>query len=690
MNLRKDHKALTIKVSEVDMETQMNKKNVKVLEVETQHMKKDIENLFRLSDEFRKEMDELSEQVAELYVLKKQVAEQKDFIEGLAAAFNKYTAETSEYIQQTSQTMGVLQASCDTTQFQLKEMKDYVDHFADNLILNSQQIMVDSYAGFSNRPLTLTEILRMCRGTLDDVAAVDATQTEQIRKAFAELDTKAPDTVLFNITTLEKKVGTIELHIQKEEEQGMGALRKNCEELSVHMQAVQLELAEKIDRESVGFIVHEKYEEIVRYLQDALQSSLEDESNFKQKADEIQEMVILLSNSKADRTEIANMQEIMVKSEALLKKVGAQVNLKDKIKEFVPRKELEAMLANKVDKAEFDQQLSSAVQSSRRNRYQAAVSTSLQPVSDDAMNVYLPRLSEEAAGGAGGALGGGAGGGMSVSVANRPLSGSRKHGKHLAAGGGGGAGGALPSVSQHVHPGPGMGMGKGSAKAAGGGAASGAQGPVSLPLVEVGRLQMPNPMSDSDNEPLPVMAIGQAMHSNAVPLTGSASPTALPADRKGGVEFSSFAKGRSSKAGGRAQGAATAAGGATGTPTGVTYAPGTFSAAAGQHSSGMMMSASTPALQSNNAFNLSQSQSQPQSAHPQQLLPEGYGASEFPYSDSPAYRMNYSEQAALTDHLAYLHGPVVGGGFNAKSAHIVHAMPSGSPVPSEDVEGKGL
>ncbi|RYH24334.1 hypothetical protein EON65_16895 [archaeon] len=65
---------MTVKVAEVDMDTQMNRKNIKILEVETQHMKKDIESLFRLSDEFRKEMDELSEKVAELYVLKKQLA----------------------------------------------------------------------------------------------------------------------------------------------------------------------------------------------------------------------------------------------------------------------------------------------------------------------------------------------------------------------------------------------------------------------------------------------------------------------------------------------------------------------------------------------------------------------------------------------------------------------------------------
>lgn len=143
------------------------------------------------------------------------------------------------------------------------------------------------------------------------------------------------------------------------------------------MQAINAEIADKIESESVGFFVHEKYEEIVRYLHEALQSSLEDERNFKEKADEIQEMVILLSNGKVDRTEIANMQEVMIKSEALLKKVGAQANLKEKIKDFVSRKELDQLLAMKVDKLEFNQQLQSAVSNVRKF---AALENGLPPV----------------------------------------------------------------------------------------------------------------------------------------------------------------------------------------------------------------------------------------------------------------------------------------------------------------------
>lgn len=122
----------------------------------------------------------------------------------------------------TEKNMTDLQDGFKETQFQLKEMKDYVDHFADNLVLNSQQITVDTYAGFSTKPTTLTEVLKMCHTNFEDITSIDNTQNEKITKIFSDLDTKAPDSVLFNITTLEKKVGTIELHIQKEEEQGMG------------------------------------------------------------------------------------------------------------------------------------------------------------------------------------------------------------------------------------------------------------------------------------------------------------------------------------------------------------------------------------------------------------------------------------------------------------------------------------
>lgn len=112
--------------------------------------------------------------------------------------------------------------TCNDTVFQLKEMKDYVDHFADNLILNSQQILVDTSAGFSTKPLPLTDVLRLCTNNFDDIQKISQQHESHLNKVDSELETKAPDSVLFNVTNLEKKVATIELHIKKEEEQGLG------------------------------------------------------------------------------------------------------------------------------------------------------------------------------------------------------------------------------------------------------------------------------------------------------------------------------------------------------------------------------------------------------------------------------------------------------------------------------------
>lgn len=578
-------------------------------------------------------------------------------METLSNKFNQFSTEVTEYMDNNNKNIATMQDTCDKTVFQLKEMKDYVDHFADNLVLNSQQITVDTYAGFSSKPITLTEVLRMCNGQFVDITGINSRQDEQITKLFADLDTKAPDTIVFNVATLEKKVGTIELHIQKEEEQGIGALRKICEQLSVQMQAVNAEMADKIDRESVGFIVHEKYEEIVRYLHEALQSSLEDEKNFKEKADEIQEMVILLSNSKADRTEIANMQEVMVKSEALLKKVGAQANLKEKIKDFVSRKEMEQLLSMKVDKLEFEQQLQSAVTNSRRVRKMATLDNGLPPVVDGvisggnhldmkssygtddhgrqsmvggsgrAQSPTMLSSSSQKAGGpvqilrgniaaaqhgslsAGGSLVGGQvsqmGGGYSMAGGNGGNAGN-------AGGGYGGNGGIVGgNVGGGYAAGIGASYGDGSAPSG---------------------KQVAN---------IPVIALGQSLGNGGSPGRSSA-------------DFSAFMKGKGK----------------------------------GKD----LLSTSLPSAEVPGAFRKASEGGRPggQVKRPTSgKSPAGYGASEYPYTD-PNYQNNYADQGALTDHLAYLQGPIVGGGFNVRAAHLQKATPSGSVVAQEDIEGKGM
>ena len=119
-------------------------------------------------------------------------------------------------------TIAEVEGSCKDTQFQLKELKDYVDHFADNLVLSSGQITVETDAGFTAKPVSLTETLKLARGTLTEIETGAERADAKIEQIFTDLETKAPDTVLFNVSTLERKVSTIEMHLRKEEEQGIG------------------------------------------------------------------------------------------------------------------------------------------------------------------------------------------------------------------------------------------------------------------------------------------------------------------------------------------------------------------------------------------------------------------------------------------------------------------------------------
>ena len=140
----------------------------------------------------------------------------------MSLRYNKFSGEVGDFMSGVGATIAAVDASCKDTQFQLKELKDYVDHFADNLVLSSGQITVEVDAGFSAKPVSLTETLQLARTSLTEIETGAEKTEEKIEKIFTDLDSKAPDTVLFNVSTLERKVSTIEVHLRKEEEQGIG------------------------------------------------------------------------------------------------------------------------------------------------------------------------------------------------------------------------------------------------------------------------------------------------------------------------------------------------------------------------------------------------------------------------------------------------------------------------------------
>lgn len=148
--------------------------------------------------------------------------EQQAFIENLSMRYNKFSTEVGEFMANVGASITTVEGSCRDTQFQLKELKDYVDHFADNLVLSSGQITVETDAGFTAKPVSLTETLKLARTTLTEIETGAEKTEEKIEQICTDLDSKAPDTVLFNVSTLERKVSTIEVHLRKEEEQGIG------------------------------------------------------------------------------------------------------------------------------------------------------------------------------------------------------------------------------------------------------------------------------------------------------------------------------------------------------------------------------------------------------------------------------------------------------------------------------------
>lgn len=473
------------------------------------------------------------------------------------------------------------------------------------------------------------------------------------------------------------------------------------------VQAMAMEMSEKIDRESVGFIVHEKYEEIVRYLQDALQSSLEDENRFKQKADEIQEMVILLTNSKADRTEIQHMQEMMVKSEALLKKVGGQMNIKERLKDLVSRKELESFLEMKVDKLDFEQQLQTVAANTKRNRKlnSFAANTGPSPVEDaidavknnPALGMNMNRKP----------VVGAAGNPAQSMRRGGPESTQSQHEAMMMQQAAYGQYQQSPSLHHEDGGGEGTHYDPNRMNVTGGGVGfttefprinqntGHGQGTGETPVMAIGRsLGNTSPGRSGESGGFDSTAIGKTgggkgggdfgshVRTNKKnPVTSSSLPSnvapgqfraATEAGRAGGA---SPERART-PGNGRTRGAASS----TGHQSSVTNYQYTASGAVLAPNGGPVTQAQWAAL----GNDLSQYHAYVQHVAEDPAVAALLAASTS-FTGDPG-----SQQGSVPDHTSFMNGPVVGGGFNTHSKHLQHKMPAGKTVPDDDVEGKGL
>ena len=127
----------------------------------------------------------------------------------------------SAFVTKTTQMFAEADEKSNAIDFQLKSLKDYVDHFGDNLILASCQITVEASAGFSSRPISLLDVLKQCNGSLTDIDKSIVNHTELINQNTYDITTKADAGICFEVENLGTRTKAIEKHLKSEEEQGV-------------------------------------------------------------------------------------------------------------------------------------------------------------------------------------------------------------------------------------------------------------------------------------------------------------------------------------------------------------------------------------------------------------------------------------------------------------------------------------
>jgi len=366
--VRKDMDVMKDTAVELRKEAAENKKNMIELNTSVSENRKNILNLEIRTNLLQEELEALRNKISEVNELRQLVKDQKAMIEDLRSSYEIFKAKTTDLNDKFRESLEAIDTKTKETAFETKELKHTVDHFGDNLILSSTQITVESTAGFSKRPQSLLDVLKTCQQNLTSMDRTLNEHTSKITENTDAIITKADATVAFAVQTLDKDVLAIKNHLKKEEDQGISAIRRSCDNLTVIVEGLQASLVDKIDRNIAEIIVQKKYEDIVQYLQDALEASSEDEDNFKNVAMELEEKIKKLASSKSDRIEIQPLQESLVKAEASIAKLMTQQREVGKSDEVYSKTEVNMLLDLKVDKEQLDDLVNHVIKSRRGKR----------------------------------------------------------------------------------------------------------------------------------------------------------------------------------------------------------------------------------------------------------------------------------------------------------------------------------
>jgi hypothetical protein len=183
--------------------------------------RKDITELFSNVAGVRTELEGIQTKLLEIDELRTLIKDQRTNFEDLSTNYQQFKVKTNQNHSQVVDDVKGIEKQSNDTAFETKELRHIVDHFGDNLILSSNQITVESTAGFSKRPMSLFDVMKYCQRDLEDLNATGKDHEARISVNTEAITTKADATVAFAVQTLDKDVLAIKNHLKQEEDQGI-------------------------------------------------------------------------------------------------------------------------------------------------------------------------------------------------------------------------------------------------------------------------------------------------------------------------------------------------------------------------------------------------------------------------------------------------------------------------------------
>uniref|UniRef100_A0A7S1XT03 Uncharacterized protein n=1 Tax=Phaeomonas parva TaxID=124430 RepID=A0A7S1XT03_9STRA len=342
----------------IDLQNQVSVAKAKIdnLEYETSNTKKALGALTGVVEEHSEHIADLSSKMdgfAELVdekvlALKTEVYDNFVTKVGLAEALKPFEEEN----ERTRARFERNDKEADGVRARVATLEVNLEKLPGELRLGSHQIIVPPEENSINHEIELTEVIKNLHQHNEETNAelkahkkLLRSHTEDIRVAKQELGDSIRET--------SDRLTIVEAWKKEQEEVDIADVRRNQEGIMGGIEALQRDLIEKIDRSDVDEKIEAKYEEIIDHLQTALQSTQEDEDEFRRMTSNLQTTVENLQNHKAEKKDLAEIRRQLVVMEG-----GGGFGGGGGGPGGVSRRELLMLLDEKMDKQKMKLELS--------------------------------------------------------------------------------------------------------------------------------------------------------------------------------------------------------------------------------------------------------------------------------------------------------------------------------------------